>query len=146
MRSDWREWVVAEARSWKGTPYIHRGRVKGVGVDCGALLYEVYGQLVQLKPFPREYAPDWAMHKENEIYLGFLQPYVVEVPRPVPGGVSVFQYGRNFSHAGIVTEKKTFVHAWGRNQFGCVREDKIGFFMIGEKRRKVKHFDMSVTT
>ncbi len=32
-----REAVVAEARSWIGTPWHHAGRVKGVGVDCVGL-------------------------------------------------------------------------------------------------------------
>jgi cell wall-associated NlpC family hydrolase len=26
--------VVAEARSWLGTPFHHQGRVKAAGVDC----------------------------------------------------------------------------------------------------------------
>lgn len=26
--------IVAEARTWLDTPYVHQGRVKGVGVDC----------------------------------------------------------------------------------------------------------------
>jgi cell wall-associated NlpC family hydrolase len=33
-----REEIVAEARSWIGTPYLHQARVKGVGVDCAGLL------------------------------------------------------------------------------------------------------------
>ena len=31
-----RERVVAEALSWLGTPYAHRQRLKGVGVDCAS--------------------------------------------------------------------------------------------------------------
>lgn len=34
--------TVAEALTWLGTPYHQQGRVKGVGVDCGTLLCEVY--------------------------------------------------------------------------------------------------------
>jgi NlpC/P60 family putative phage cell wall peptidase len=33
--------VVAEARSWIGTPYRHQGRLKGVGVDCLGLIVGV---------------------------------------------------------------------------------------------------------
>ena len=29
--------VVAEAIAWLGTPYHHRARIKGVGVDCAQL-------------------------------------------------------------------------------------------------------------
>lgn len=33
--------VVAEARTWIGTPYHHQARVKGVGVDCAGVLIGV---------------------------------------------------------------------------------------------------------
>ena len=35
--------AVAEALTWLGTPYHHhQGHVKGIGVDCGTLVFEVY--------------------------------------------------------------------------------------------------------
>lgn len=37
--------VVAEARSWLGTPFHHQGRLKGIGVDCGGLLICVANKL-----------------------------------------------------------------------------------------------------
>lgn len=33
-----REEIVAEARTWIGTPFHHQGRVKGRGVDCAGLI------------------------------------------------------------------------------------------------------------
>lgn len=33
--------IVAMARSWLGTPWIHQGRLKSVGVDCGGLIIGV---------------------------------------------------------------------------------------------------------
>lgn len=30
--------VVAEARTWVGTPYAHQAALKGVGCDCGGLI------------------------------------------------------------------------------------------------------------
>jgi cell wall-associated NlpC family hydrolase len=38
-----REQLLAEARTWIGTPFHHRGRVKGAGVDCGGLVVAVAG-------------------------------------------------------------------------------------------------------
>lgn len=32
--------VIAEARTWLGTPFHHQGRVKGVGVDCAGVVLE----------------------------------------------------------------------------------------------------------
>lgn len=37
--------VVAEARSWIGTPFQHQQRLKGVGVDCAGLVIGVAREL-----------------------------------------------------------------------------------------------------
>jgi len=145
----WRETVISEARKWRGTPYQHKGRVKGVGVDCGGLIYEVYNPIFgPLKPFPKNYAPDWALHRENEIYLEFMWEYVKPVMYLVPGGIAMFKVGRNFSHGAICTERNTYIHAWGRNQAGCVVESGLSFFRVGTtngKPREVKYFDVDVS-
>jgi cell wall-associated NlpC family hydrolase len=33
--------VVAEARQWRRTPYMHQARMRGVGVDCAGLVVGV---------------------------------------------------------------------------------------------------------
>lgn len=146
----WRAWIEAEARTWMFTPYQHKGRIKGVGVDCGGLVYCVYEPLFgPFKPFPQDYAPDWAVHHENPLYLDFIMPYVKQVPNPVPGGLSIFKIARSFGHAGIYTSRGTYINAWGRNGVGNVMEHKPGFFRVGRqeggsgKLREVKHFDVS---
>jgi cell wall-associated NlpC family hydrolase len=141
----WRDLVIADALTWKFTPYQHKGRRKGVGVDCGGLLYEVYNPLLgPFAPFPDSYAPDWGAHKEdNEIYLDFIMPYVVEVNGPQRGGFSLFHYGRNYSHAAIWTGKN-YIHAFGRSNVGYVKESPPSFFTNkGGTMRAVKHFDVS---
>jgi NlpC/P60 family putative phage cell wall peptidase len=40
-----RDQIVAEARTWLGTPFRHQGRVKGVGVDCVGLAIGVASAL-----------------------------------------------------------------------------------------------------
>jgi len=143
---EWRQYVIDEARTWKGTPYQHKGRIKGVGADCGGIVYQVYNPLLgPFKPFPKDYAQDWAVHVDNEIYLDFIKPYVSEVDNPIPGGLAFFMVGRNFSHAAVCTEKRTYIHAWGRTQSGGVIESDIHFFKMGNgnKPRLVKFFDVS---
>lgn len=143
----WRQIVVDEARSYKGTPYIHKGRVKGVGVDCGGMIYQVYNPIFgPFKPFPKDYPQDWALHRHKEIYLDFMREYVVPVSGPRMGGIAMFKVGRNFSHGAICTEKRTYIHAWGRNGQGGVVESRIGFFRIGNegKPREVQYFDVDV--
>ena len=142
---EWRDWGVNEARIWKFTPYQHKGRVKGVGVDCGGLLYETYCPLLgPFKTFPEDYAPDWAAHKDgNELYLDFILPYVQQVAAVPKGGFTLFHYGRNYSHAAIWSGK-SYVHAFGRNNVGMVKESPLGFFTTRTgKLRDMKHFDVS---
>jgi cell wall-associated NlpC family hydrolase len=67
------------ARAWLRTPYHHRGRVKGAGVDCAMLLAEVYAEagLVGHLAIPH-YPPDWHLHRDAERYLGVLLDHAVE--------------------------------------------------------------------
>lgn len=135
--------ILDEAASWVGTPYHHKGRVKGVGVDCGGYIHCVYGRFFSLKPFPDYYAEDWALHRGQELYLDFIGEYVREVPRPVPAGLALFQFGRCFAHGAICTEDRRFLHAWGRTQCGSVQKSARGFFRYPDGRlRAVKFFEV----
>lgn len=114
--------IVAEARTWLGTPYHHQGRVKGVGVDCAMLLCEVY-HAVGLIPFidPRPYPPDWHLNRGEERYLAWVEDYANQVEAAQPGDVALYRFGRTVSHAGIVVAWPTIVHAY-RGE-GCVLAD-----------------------
>lgn len=146
MDTETRARILAEARSWEYTPFHHKGRIKGVGCDCGGFIYEVYSKALNLKldPFPAHYAEDWAVHQENEIYLSFLKPYVEEIKDPKPADLVMWQFGRNFSHGTIVTEKGQFIHAWGRTGNGCVQISNMSFFQARHKGpRPFKAFTVS---
>ena len=107
--------VVAEARSWIGTPYRHAGDIKGACVDCGMLLVRVFVDLGLVEPFdPRPYSRDWAQHRSEEMYLTTLLARAKPIAVPRPGDVAVFRYGRCHSHGGIVTNPAplTIVHAF----------------------------------
>ncbi len=107
--------VVAEARSWVGTPYHNCADVKGVGVDCGMLLVRVFVDTGLCAPFdPRPYPVDWHLHRSEERYLGFIFDRGSEVLAPQPGDVMVLRYGRCYSHGGIVTgaDPVAIVHAF----------------------------------
>jgi cell wall-associated NlpC family hydrolase len=107
--------VVAEARSWIGTPYHNCADIKGVGVDCGMLLVRVFVDTGLCSPFdPRPYPPDWNLHRDGERYLGFVFDRGKEVVVPREGDVAVYRFGRCYAHGGIVVraDPLTIVHAY----------------------------------
>jgi cell wall-associated NlpC family hydrolase len=134
--------VVAEARTWIGTPYHACGDIKGAGVDCGMLLVRVFVDCGLAAPFdPRPYPIDWHLHRSEEIYLGFVFDRTHEVARPQPGDVALFKYGRCYSHGGIVTiaDPVTIVHAFW--PLGLVLEEPVYLnIQLSDPRRALKFF------
>ncbi len=56
-----REQILAEARTWIGTPYRHQASLRGVGCDCLGLVRGVWRVLYTSEPEATPaYAPDWA--------------------------------------------------------------------------------------
>ena len=118
--------VVAEARTWTGTPYHHMADIKGVGVDCAMFLVRVFCDLGLVERFdPRPYTRDWHLHRGEERYLSALLARARIVASPGPGDIVVFRYGRCFSHGGIVTRASplTILHAC--HPARCVLEEEI---------------------
>lgn len=111
--------VVAEARTWIGTPYHHQQRVKGAGVDCAQFLAGVYSAvgLIPAIAIPH-YPPDWHLHRDAERYLGIVLEHAREIAAAElrPADVVVWRFGRCFSHGAIVIAWPVVVHAYvGRN-------------------------------
>ena len=107
--------VVAEARTWLKTPWVHMAAIKGAGVDCAMLLVEVYVTAGLIERFdPRPYPPDWMLHRSDERFLGFLFDRSHQVEKPEAGDVVMFRVGRAFSHGAIVTRAAplTIVHSF----------------------------------
>lgn len=106
--------VVAEALSWQATPYHHRARVKGVGVDCAQILIAVYAALGLVAEIdPGEYPTDWHLHRSEELYQHWLQHAGAwRVDEALPGDVGLFQFGRTFSHGAICLGADVWIHAY----------------------------------
>jgi cell wall-associated NlpC family hydrolase len=127
--------IVNEARSWIGTPYHLRSRIKGAGADCGSFLIGVFqnvgmiGQEVE----PPNYPENWWQNVSDERYkfammkyahsivegvayrLGVLKPSkdIAFAITPQPGDVVLSRAAgsRVYNHAGIVTQWPRLVHA-----------------------------------
>jgi len=127
----WRDQVVSEAMTWVGTKYHHKGRIKGVGVDCGGLIYEVYKKVMGIpaEPFPANYAEDWGLHKDdNELYLNFIMPYIVPTSELKLGDLIIFKFGRAYAHGTLYAGNNKVVHSYGRTGFGSVVVSDLGKF------------------
>lgn len=114
--------AVTEALTWLGTPYHHQGRVKGVGVDCGTLICEVY-EKVGLMPHldPRPYPQDWHLHQLGERYLEHVKSVCFEVEDPQPGDIVLYKIGLCVSHAGIVVDWPMIIHSYLKS--GVILQD-----------------------
>lgn len=119
--------IVVVARSWIGTPYRHRGRIRGAGVDCAMLAAEVYREAGVIPDFPIEdYPPDWHLHRDAERYLGYVLEHAREVSigEVNAGDLVLYRIGRAFAHGAIVDGAgwPAIVHAW--QPAGSVIEDR----------------------
>jgi cell wall-associated NlpC family hydrolase len=107
--------VIAEARTWIGTPFHDRARIKGAGVDCLQLLiacYAAQGLIPDVRP---AYSPQFLLNSLDEIYLAGIKPFTVEVETPQPGDFALFKFGRCFSHAALVVDWPVIIHAFSRH-------------------------------
>lgn len=107
-----RQRLVDEAMTWLSTPWHHAGAIKGVGVDCGQILLEIYANcgLIE-RPTITAYPADWAQHRDEERYLAVVEAYCRVVDTPEPGDIVVYRFGRSFSHGGLVVAWPTIIHA-----------------------------------
>ena len=130
--------VVAEAESWVGTPYRQLGATKGVAVDCGMLLVRAWVDAGIFEPFdPRPYPPEWHLHKPEERYLRWVETMAEEVAVPQPGDIVLFQFGRCFSHGGIMVAAERLVHAnaaWKSCSYGDLFEAQLALMRSGAPR------------
>ncbi len=130
-----RDRIVAEARTWLGTPFVHQAMVKGAGVGCGTLLIAVYGALGFPVPTVKElghFPHDWHLHTREERYLNILSKFAHPVEIPEKGDMVLFQIGRVFAHSAlIVTWPTEVIHVmWGR----AVETADVSRSPVGQKK------------
>lgn len=127
--SEQRAAVIAEALTWRGTPWRHMADKKGAGVDCLMLLVRAFvdtGAIAAVDPRP--YPQQWFLHHDEERYIkGVLGAGAREIGKAdaQPGDVALFRFGRCYSHGGIIVDGRDFVHAWAR--IGAVSVTPLGY-------------------
>ena len=112
--------IVAEARGWIGTPYLHQASVKGAGTDCLGLLRGVWRAIEGGEPeVVPPYTEDWAEPCHREVLLEAAERWLHRKPQAnaAVGDVLLFRMreGSIAKHLGIQSEVGAcprFVHSY----------------------------------
>lgn len=100
--------VVAEARAWLGTPFVHQGRTRA-GCDCGGLVGGVAAALGIV-------APQWWAEVFDPMHAGYSrQPhggqlqrvcdeFMAPVAEPQPGDVLLMAFAEEPQHLAIAAD------------------------------------------
>lgn len=94
---------VALARTWKGTPFHHQGRLKGVGVDCIGYAVELAKEAHILTPND---ITNYARYPHDDTLLLGLQSHLEEIPVKdiLPGDILLFKIYKDPQHIAILTD------------------------------------------
>lgn len=112
--------ILAEAREWIGTPYLHQASVKGAGTDCLGLLRGVWRVVVGPEPvIVPPYSEDWAQPSGQEVLAAAACRWLVAKPlsQAARGDVLLFRMreGGIAKHLGIQSDigaEPRFIHAY----------------------------------
>lgn len=118
-----REQAVEVAKSWIGTPYRLRGRVKQGGCDCATLILEYFIEIgaVDEAMLP-VYKGDWFLHSSDNRYLKSMLQSSTKIAETIcrpsikagKGDVLLSQHFKKlevYTHAAIVIDFPRVVHA-----------------------------------
>lgn len=112
--------VVAEARRWIGTPYLHQASLCGAGADCLGLLRGVWRAIHGVEPeLVPPYTEDWAEPSRREVLLEAAERWLCRKAGAdaASGDVLLFRMrdGSIAKHLGIQTnlgDAPRFVHSY----------------------------------
>lgn len=96
--------LIEIARTWIGTPYVHQGRLKGVGVDCVGLIACSALEAGLISQADYDSLP---VNYSRQANLATLRQQVIRFLRPVsaaqPGDVFSFRFALHDQHLGLYT-------------------------------------------
>ena len=115
--------VIAAARGWIGTPYVHQASRRGVGCDCLGLIRGIWREVIGPDPEPvPAYSMDWSEPQGDEGLWQAISRHFVPKPRDAaaPADVLLFRMreGAVAKHLGLqsrIGPKASFIHAFCRH-------------------------------
>lgn len=138
--------ITSLAQSYLRTPYLHRGRIRGVGVDCATLPALVYEQAGLIdKVVLGNYSPQFNLNSSDETYLAAIEAHMGEVTAPRPGDLVLWKMGRRYGHSAIVIAWPRVIHArTGSGVEWCDAERDQALATDNSKPRDRKFFSLWV--
>jgi NlpC/P60 family putative phage cell wall peptidase len=111
--------IVATARGWLGTPYLHQGSLRGAGTDCLGLLRGVWREVLGQEPQDvPAYSADWSEPSGDEGLWRAADRWLIakDMADEALGDVLLFRMrsGSVAKHLGIVSSlaAPAFIHAY----------------------------------
>jgi len=100
-----RKKIIEKAREYLGTPFVHQGRLKGIGVDCIGL---IVGVASELKLFEYDHAV-YPRYSDGTLLMAHMRKVFVEISpdERQPGDVVIYwvqPHTKHPQHVGIVTD------------------------------------------
>lgn len=105
--------IVREAQSWKGTPWQHQGRSKGLAVDCVGLLVGIAAKL----RLPHMDRKAYARYPRGNELLDLLRDQMDEIRIAAPGDVlALWMRQRGIASHVAVRSDHGIIHACNRRK------------------------------
>jgi NlpC/P60 family putative phage cell wall peptidase len=115
--------VVAEARRWLKTPFLHQGRLRGVGVDCAGVVIGVAHDL-GLSAFD---VTGYARHPDGRSLEAMCDANMTRVAMDEvrAGDVLLMRFGREPQHLAIVTQASPMQILHAQGEIGACVEHSL---------------------
>lgn len=107
--------IIAEARKWEGTPYVHQHSTIQQGCDCLGLVRGVWRSVHGSEPVTvPNYSPAWDEVAKEEVLLNHAKSLFNSTDEPTPGDVIVFRMKRGMvaKHCAIMTTPNRMIHSY----------------------------------
>lgn len=141
--------IVAHARGWIGTPYLHQGSCRGAGTDCLGLLRGLWRELLGAEPeIVPAYTPDWSEPGHSEDLLAAAERNLSRIAQDdaAPGDIVLMRMRAAgvAKHVGVLAQSEeghaTLIHAYSghgvvESPLGAPWTDRIvGYFRFPNRR------------
>ena len=115
--------VIASARGWIGTPYVHQASRRGAGCDCLGLLRGIWREVIGPEPEPvPAYSMDWSEPQGSECLWQAVLRHFAPKPKHKAALADVLLFrmreGAVAKHLGLqarIGPKASFIHAYSRH-------------------------------